>query len=275
MMSLRSIAILFGLMTAADSAIADQSFRDCDECPEMVMLPPGSFTMGSPDTERERSPDEGPLHKVTFARPFAIGKFEVTLAQFSAFAADTSRAMEPCFHDSGFPRDPRHPASCLTVDDAEAYAAWLSRRTGHTYRLPSEAEWEYAVRGPDKSSAATVYSFGDDRAGLCMGANTRLDGCDDGFAGTAPAGSFPPNAFGLHDLHGNVWEFTADCVTDSYAGAPSDGAISKVGDCSKRIIRGAGWYNSSSGHFRSANRGWLGIKMMDVMTGFRLVRTLP
>jgi formylglycine-generating enzyme required for sulfatase activity len=264
--------LLLACLYASAFAQAGELPRDCAECPELVVLPAGHFVMGSPDTEAERSRDEGPQHEVTFAKPFAIGKFEVTHGEFAAFVTDTARTMAPCFWDSGFPRGPDHPAACLAVGDAEEYLAWLSRRTGHRYRLPSEAEWEYAVRGGAALGDYRVYSFGDGKAGLCTAANTRVEGCDDGFAGTAPKGSFPANGFGLHDMHGNVWEYIADCVTETYVGAPANGAAWSAGDCTRRIIRGGGYWNQSAGHFRSANRGWLGLKMMDVMTGFRVVR---
>lgn len=144
--------------------------------------------------------------------------------------------------------------------------------TGHHYRLPSEGEWEYAARAATAPGAYPRFYFGDDEKQICANGNTSVKSCEDGFANTAPAGSFPANAFGLHDTMGNVWEFTEECPTPNYEGAPSEGAIRQGGDCSKRIIRGAGWINWQIHHLRTANRGWLGPEMYDVMTGFRVVR---
>jgi formylglycine-generating enzyme required for sulfatase activity len=214
------------------------------------------------------------MHRVEFARSFAMSRFETRHAEFEAFVKETARQMPPCYRDPQFPRTPDHPVICVSVDDAESYVEWLSAKTGAVYRLPSEAEWEYAVRGQADGAAASVYSFGNDAAQLCANANTRVEFCNDGYPNTAPVGSFPPNAFGLFDMHGNVWEFMADCVTTSYDGAPADGATVREGDCGKRIMRGGGWYNASTGHHRSANRGWLGVQMRDPMTGFRVVREI-
>ena len=251
-----------------------KGFRDCAQCPEMVLLPPGWFTMGSPDTEEGRGRDEGPKHNVVMKGDLAMGKFEVTHDEFLAFVTDTKRTMEPCFYDPVFPRNGRHPAICLTWNDAQDYLAWLSKKAGYHYRLPSEAEWEFAARARRVPGTYQRLEFGEDVEDICANANTSVKACDDGFAKTAPVGSFPPNVFGLHDTIGNVWEFIEECPTANYEGAPTDGSVWKGGDCSKRVIRGAGWINYLTDHLRVSNRGWLGPEMSDVMTGFRVARTV-
>jgi formylglycine-generating enzyme required for sulfatase activity len=217
----------------------------------MVVVPAGSFRMGSRKNEKGRDGNEGPLHPVTIGRPFAVGRFEVTVDQFAAFVKDSgydtgttcdvwqdgkwTERPGRSWRDPGFPQSSAHPAACVSWDDAKAYAALLSRMTGKPYRLPSEAEWEYAAR----AGTATRYHFGDDENDLCCHGNggdqkARRDiagadswtvlPCSDGHAYTAPVASFPANGFGLHDVHGNVWEWTEDCWHDSYTGAPSDGS---------------------------------------------------
>jgi formylglycine-generating enzyme required for sulfatase activity len=222
----------------------------------MAVIAPGHFDMGSPAGEPDRSGDEGPRHEVTIPRPFALGQCEVTVGQFRQFAEETDYRTEAergggCYawnedkkaseqqagrnwRDPGFEQTDRHPAVCVSHADAEAYARWLARRTGAPYRLPTEAEWEYAAR----AGTDMAYPWGADALGTapCRYANgadlsaraqfpawTTLE-CADGFLFAAPAGSFEANGFGLHDMSGNVWEWTADCWHDSYEGAPQDGA---------------------------------------------------
>jgi formylglycine-generating enzyme required for sulfatase activity len=237
----------------------------------MVIIPGGSFTMGSPEDEADRSADEGPRHTVTFAKPFAVGKYEVTYGEFLSFVKATGRGMEPCLHEPGFPQTDRHPATCVTWNDAKAYVEWLSGLTSSKYRLPTEAEWEYAARGATPPGTYTTYSYGNSIAKLCEYANTAETACSDGYEGTAPVGSFKPNGFGLHDMHGNVWELIEECPTDNYQGAPTDGSAAIGGNCEKRVIRGGGWINRA-GHLRSANRGWIGLELRDVLTGLRVVK---
>jgi formylglycine-generating enzyme required for sulfatase activity len=249
-----------------------QTFRDCATCPELVVVPAGSFTMGSPENEADRSSDEGPQHTVTFTRPFAMGKYEVTYGEFLSFVKATGRAMESCFHEPGFPQTERHPATCITWTDAKAYVEWLNSITGSTYRLPTEAEWEYAARAVTRPGTYPSYSFGNSIERLCEYANSAETSCNDGYEGTAPVGSYKPNGFGLHDLHGNVWELIEDCPTDSYSNAPTDGTAASGGNCAKRVIRGGAWVNRA-GHLRSANRGWIGgPDLRDVLTGLRVVK---
>jgi formylglycine-generating enzyme required for sulfatase activity len=254
------------------------TFRDCDECSEMVVIPAGSFMMGSPESEEGRSPDEGPQHKVSIPEPFAVGRFEVTFDEWEACAADGGCAgHEP--PDEGWGRG-RRPVIHVSWDNAQAYVAWLSARTGQDYRLLSEAEWEYAARAGD----TTRFFFGDDETRLCNFANgadrsaTTLDArnmaCSDGFGDmTAPVGAFAANTFRLHDMLGNVWEWTQDCWRDSYSGASGDGAARTDGDCASRVVRGGSWAIIPRG-LRSAFRAYLEVDYRDDDVGFRVARSL-
>ncbi len=217
--------------------------------PETVQVPAGSFLMGSAKNEPGRDSDEGPQHPVTFGRAFAIGKYEVTFAQYDQFAAATGRALPS---DSGWGRADR-PVIHVSWDDAVAYTAWLSVKTGKDYRLPSEAEWEYAAR----AGTTTPYWWGKDigQAGKvwanCGGCGSQWD-----MKQTAPVGSFPANAFGAHDTAGNVWEWVEDCYHQDYKGAPADGSAwveANGGNCAQRVLRGGSW-GSGPGGVRSANR---------------------
>jgi formylglycine-generating enzyme required for sulfatase activity len=276
------------------------SFRDCPECPEMVVVPAGSFTMGSPLGEQGRDPSEGPQRRVTIARPFAIGKFEVTRGEFAAFVQETGWSVgdrcytyEGAFGDRtgrsfrypGFQQDDRHPVVCINWQEATAYVGWLSRKTGKTYRLLTEAEWEHAAR----AGTTTLYHFGSKAADLCrygnvgdLTASARYRWkttsataaiCRDGYVHTAPVGSFLPNALGLYDMHGNVSEWVQDCWNASYIGAPVDGSAWTAGDCGLRGIRGASWYFSPR-YQRAANRSATTIVDRGDDRGFRVARTL-
>ena len=241
-----------------------QRFRDCPECPEMVVVPAGSFRMGSPPDEQGRYYIEGPMHRVTFGAPFAVGRHEVTFAEWDACVAAGGCGHRP--GDNGWGRGVR-PVVNVSWDDAKRYAQWLSRKTRKEYRLPSEAEWEYAAR----AGTATAYTWGDqigvNRAN-CRGCGSRWDGSK-----TAPVGSFRANAWGLHDMHGNVLERTEDCWNDSYRGAPSDGSAWLRGDCSMRVLRGGSWSNGPSG-LRAALRSRDSTGDRYSNGGFRVARTL-
>ena len=278
-----------------------RAFRDCPECPEMVVVPAGSFLMGSPHDEEKRQKNEGPRHRVTIAKPFAVGKYEVTRREFGAFVRVSGHVIrDGCWvYDSGernWKRDAARtwrspgyeqtdldPVVCVNWDDVKAYVAWLSNKTGKEYRLPSEAEWEYAARGGTRRSRY----WGDDASAQCTHANG-ADGtlkahysdwpwvvasCRDGFVHTAPAGSFSANGFGLHDVLGNVWEWVEDCWNERYVGAPSDGSPWTDGNCSKHVLRGGSWYNFP-GNLRSANRYWFWSGSRYFIFGFRVARTL-
>jgi formylglycine-generating enzyme required for sulfatase activity len=274
-----------------------RSFRDCPDCPEMVAIPAGSFTMGSPAGEAGRGNHEGPQHSVS-VRGFALGKYEVTRGQFAAFVRETGysaggncygytgdRWEESASRDwrsPGFSQSERDPVVCVSWDDAKAYAAWLSRKTGKSYRLPSEAEWEYAAR----AGSTAAWYWGEDASQACGYANVgdravkrqysgwtlTVHECDDGQVNTAPVGSYRANGFGLHDMLGNVWEWTEDCWNKSYDGSPRDGSAWTSGDCNRRVLRGGSWGNPPR-YVRSAYRGSATASNRSYIVGFRLART--
>ena len=243
------------------------TFRDCDVCPEMVVVPAGSFVMGSQTDEAGRYDDEGPTHEVTIAEPFAIGVREVTFEEWDAcVAAGGCNGYEP--GDEGRGRS-SYPVLNANWDNARAYVFWLAAVTGKAYRLPSEAEWEYAARG----GTSTRYSWGDEPSAAHANGEQDHGWPDDGHRYTAPTGSFAPNPFGLHDAHGNVWEWTADCWNDSYEGAPTDGSAWLDGDCVGRVTRG-GAYNGGPAYLRSAMRVKIYSQFRSYFIGFRVARSL-
>jgi formylglycine-generating enzyme required for sulfatase activity len=284
---------------------SDRSFRDtlangqpCPKCPEMVVVPAGSFMMGSPSTEQGRFDNEGPQHSVQISTPFAVGKFHVTVDEFAAFVRETGYdSGSKCWtfeegmfeerwgrswRNPGFAQSGSHPVVCVNWDDAKAYVAWLSRKTEKPYRLLTEAEFEYAAR----AGTTTRYFFGDDEKDMCRYGNgadqtakNRIPGnelwgffpCNDGYAYTSPVGSFLPNAFGLYDMHGNAWEWLEDCRHEDYNGAPSDGSARTAGDC--RVIRGGSW-SDYPGFLRAAFRLGDTTGYRQDNYGFRLGRTL-
>ncbi|MCI4663892.1 MAG: SUMF1/EgtB/PvdO family nonheme iron enzyme [Neomegalonema sp.] len=305
-----SIADAMAIKAAKQEPKRSAVFRDCAACPEMVMLPGGTYLMGSPKDEPGRERDEGPQTEITIA-PFAIGRFEATFREWDRCVAETvslpkaqrcrkiprgqrryplkhqGKTFQLAFGDQGWGRGLR-PVVTVSWNDVQIYIAWLNRKVAHkgvVYRLPSEAEWEYAARAGTKSA----YSFGasaepkgcrfmnggDKRAGL---ANPkwakRFLKCDDGYAFTAPVGSYLPNPWGVFDMHGNVWEWVADCFHGSYASRPVTGAP-WMSDCSmdnSATLRGGSWLNDA-GRLRSANRS--GHPRVDRLSygGFRLART--
>ncbi|MBM3555564.1 MAG: formylglycine-generating enzyme family protein [Alphaproteobacteria bacterium] len=301
---LSSLAV--GLAVLGGSPALTQPFRDCTDCPEMVVIPAGDFVMGVAPDEEEREGllaqlrgRSAPRHGVSVAS-FALGRYEVTVGEFSVFVNETNHRSEggcwvwtgakwdlnasKSWRDPGFRQDYRHPVTCVNWADASAYAAWLFQKTGKRYRLTTEAEWEYAAR----AGTATARPWGEDGNQGCGHANTadqaarnQVPGgtrwatanCDDGHAYTAPVGSFQANAFGLHDMLGNVWEWTADCWNENYAGAPTDGSAWGTGDCTQIVIRGGSWsYGPRSA--RSAYRfGYAGVVRGDNL-GFRVARPL-
>ncbi len=230
------IFVLAAAFAAPAAAQAIQEFRDCPDCPVMVRVPGGTFEMGSNDDLA------GPVRSVTL-KPFAVGKFEVSWDEFEACVraggcslADQEKMSRGA--DSGFGKGNR-PVIRMSWNDAKTYIAWINTRVaGAPYRLLSEAEWEYAARAGSK----TAFQWGDE---IGTG-NAQCYGCGGPFddSKTAPVGSFKPNAFGLYDMYGNVWEWVEDCVNSNYAGAPTDGSAWLSGDCSKRVIRGGSWNNN-------------------------------
>jgi formylglycine-generating enzyme required for sulfatase activity len=242
-----------------------QTFRDCAECPELVMIPAGSFVMGSPINERGREDNEGPQRIVTISRSFALGQTTVTFAEWDAcVAAGGCNGYRP--EDTGWGRGKR-PVISVNWVDAQSYVRWLSRKTGKTYRLPSEAEWEYAAR----AGTTTAYYWGN----TIGRGNANCDGCGSqwGNKETAPVGSFRPNALGLYDMAGNVWQWTEDCWNANYAGAPVDGRAWTSGDCARRVLRGGSWYYGPT-RLRSAGRNSADATWRFFNEGFRVVRTV-
>jgi len=268
---------------AKDAPEALQSrptFRDCANCPEMVALAAGEFMMGSPKDERGRQGAEGLPRRVVIPKPIAIGKFEVTVDQFSAFVAETGMTEknlchvmveidgtrgvwgppEASFREPGFEISGSQPVVCVSLHEAQAYVMWLRRRTGKPYRLLTEAEWEYAAR----AGTSTTYSFGDDETALCGYARfadlgSRLgwgNTCrsDTAAYGPLPVGSLKPNQWGIFDMHGNAWEWVEDCWTPIPSEIPTDGsAFSRAGSCEVGVMRGGSWA-AGRAKVRSATR---------------------
>ena len=239
-----------------------QVFRDCPTCPQLVVVPAGSYMMGSPAHEEGRSDVEGPVHRVTIAEPFAVGVYEVTFGEWDACAS--GGGCRNVLYDAGWGRG-RRPVIHVSWQGARDYVEWLSWQTGKTYRLLSEAEWEYVARAGTQTSRY----WGESEAGQCQhenGADQTLRRnnddvdwvsfatCDDGHSWTAPVGSYRANRFRLYDVLGNVFEWVQDCWNDSYVDAPSDGRVWESGDCSSRVVRGGTWERDPS-VLRSAARG--------------------
>ena len=272
--------------------------QDCPVCPRMVAVPGGSFVIGSPVDEPRRKKNESPQRQVTIA-PFAVSELEITRAQYAAFVEDTRHdtsggcntegaaidgqyELDPraSWRDPGFPQGPDHPVVCVSWPDAHDYAAWLSSKTGHHYRLLSDAEWEYVAR----AGTTSAYYWGVDRELGCAYANgcdQRLKrimpaawggiyaACDDGAAYTTPAGHYKPNAFGLFDITGNAWEWVEDCTEPTYDGLPDDGRPRTHEGCTARDVRGGSWdddpedlRNASRHHTKPDNRQYdLGLRL--------------
>ena len=265
---------------------------------ELVAIPAGSFRMG--DLSGEGGDAEKPVHSVTVPA-FSLGKYEVTVGQFRRFVEATGYRTEAerntdgnqgciaytgdnwastpgtSWRNPGFSVGDKHPVVCVSWHDAQAYVKWLNGKAGGDFRLPTEAEWEYAAR----ARSTTKYHFGNAEAQLCRYANHadgstdfnwKNESCSDGVGKrTAEVGRYQPNSFGLYDMHGNVWEWVEDCWNDSYAGAPSDGRAWTSGDCGQRVIRGGAW-GDNPGALRSADRGWSTRSTRLGTVGFRLAQ---
>jgi len=303
---LRALAFSALLLASVATGAAEfQTFRDCANCPEMAVIPAGVFVMGTPASQLENVevPAETQTTVVRIARPFAIGRFEVTRGEFAAFVRDAGYEIRAgcrtwddalgrfaddarrTWLDPGRPLEPtdQHPINCVSWADAQAYVQWLARRTSQPYRLPSEAEWEYAAR----AGTTTLRFWGDAPQDGCDFANTydgtardayKLGwpdaGCADGYPDLAPVGQLKPNAHGLHDMIGNVWEWTEDCSTGSYVGRPKDGsAWVWLGGCERRVLRGGGWLTSPD-RSRSGFRGDGDANDRADFTGFRVALDL-
>ncbi|MFO1084881.1 MAG: formylglycine-generating enzyme family protein [Reyranellaceae bacterium] len=302
MMRLVSI-LLLGCVASAQA----QGFRDCDQCPEMVPIPLGSFVMGAEpgEEEREKVPRDhrglaAPRRSVSITERFSLGRYEVTRGQYAAFVSATGRAAGPsCWSlgpdgkwrdrqgmswlAPGFAQTEADPVVCVSWHDAQAYVQWLSTTTGKKYRLPSEAEWEYAAR----AGSSTSRYWGDDRDQACRFANLsdrtaaqllnwsadpeETFQCSDEHVYTAPVGKFQANAFGLHDMLGNVWEWVEDCGNDDYEGAPATQGARLTGNCNLRVARGGGWY-ADPHEVRAAARDTEAADSRHDGYGFRVVR---
>ena len=270
------------------------------------MIPPGEFTMGSPEGEAGREKDEGPQHRVKIGKAFALGQTEVTVGEFRRFVGASGHrtsaeqdAGRGCFawdksdkkwdwragrnwREPGYAQGERHPVACVSWEDARAYVQWLGQQTGKGYRLPSEAEWEYVAR----AGSTSARPWGEDPKGACAYANvadtTTYEGiswepkheCSDGHWFAAPVATYKANAFGLYDMMGNMWEWVQDCYHDSYAGAPTEGSAWEAGKCEARVLRGGSW-NDRPQVVRSAIRNRVSPSNRLDYLGFRVSRTLP
>ena len=335
-----TLSVLVGLqlldLGVGPAKAAGHEFKDCQDCPVMVVVPAGTGFVGSTVDEarlenmpmmgpNDISAWERPKHEVTIPAAFAMGKYEVTRSQFAYFIANSGyRPLPNCsssadgeensaqaysWDNPGFAQGDNHPVVCVSWTDAQAYADWLSQHTGQAYRLPSEAEWEYAAR----AGSETARFWGDGLAEACMYSNsadethlkayagrTFLDThvaaggkppaglaqavpCNDEFVETAPVGTFQPNAFDLHDMLGNVWEWVEDCFHSSYQNAPVDGTTwADRESCDRapeysselvRVFRGGAFSYPPYG-LRSARRGKGGVDRRLWNMGFRLVREM-
>ena len=260
-----------------------REFRDCAECPEMVVVRKGEYMMGSPGDEKGRYDDEGPRRRVTIPYVFAVGRYEITAEEFGRFVRETGHDTsggcrywergwkgdkERSWSDPGYPQTGRDPVVCVSWKDAKGYLKWLREKTGKEYRLLSEAEWEYVTRG----GSTTRYWWGD----LIGEGKANCKGCRSGWDGkkTAPVKSFEANAFGLYGVHGNVWEWMEDCWHDTYNGAPTDGsAWVSSGECGQRVLRSGSWLVEPK-NLRSAVRYRNSPGVRNYSYGFRVARTL-
>jgi formylglycine-generating enzyme required for sulfatase activity len=269
--------------------------RDCPTCPALTIVPAGRFKQGSNHADGNSAEFERPPHWVLIGHPFAISTNAVTVDEFRSFIAATGRDMRGCdtyedrwrirpdagWENPGFVQTGSHPVTCVSWDDAKAYAGWLSKTTGHRYRLPSAAEWEYAAR----AGGEAVRPWNPDGSGACASANVadqraarRYPGwtvfpCDDGYVYTAPVGSFKANSFGLNDMLGNVFQWTDDCWHADYTGVPTDGSSRTYGDCSERELRGGSWFTTPD-FVRASYRNHFGVNYRASTVGIRLVRAI-
>ena len=271
---LDSLVAVVALETNANTDVTESSnlgayLRDCFDCPDMASLPAGSFMMGAAPGESGAAPSEKPQHGVRLQKGFAIATKEVTFKQWQACVADggCARYAPP---DAGWGQGDQ-PVINVSFEDAQQYTKWLSEKTGRNYRLPTEAEWEFAARGGQSGP----FSFNGKLSSAIANFNGQLvyNGPEGpNRARTMPVASFAPNAYGLYDMHGNVWEWTADCWTESHADAPQDGSA-RLGDCSKRVLKG-GAFNTGGWRLRASHRIEKAVGARESDNGFRVARDL-
>jgi len=276
--------------------IQGEVFRDCPTCPLMKALAPGQFAQGAPASQADATPIELPQHRVSITYPLGMGVYEITVGEFKEFADATQHKSAGCrmyngswqdspeanWNNVGYTQTATHPVACVSWRDARDYAAWLSRKTGQKYRLPSDSEWEYAARAGSVASRPWKETI----EGACSNANVadqaaaqqypgwKVHPCSDGYTYTAPVGSFQPNTFGLYDMLGNVFEWVQDCWHPDYRGAPTDGSAWLSGDCSQRDMRGGSWFTAPPLVSTSA-RNRFEETYRSNSVGFRLVREIP
>ena len=315
MIKYQALALSFALWIVAPVAAAapqPPAIKDCPECGVLRVIPAGSFIMGSPATEEGRTlgsgsengapgdPNRELQHRVTIAKPFALGEFLVTKGEYAAFVRATGyHPVNQCFsstragpggfmsdkftwdHTGFFTQTDNEPVLCVSAIDALAYIDWLSAKTGKHYRLPTEAEWEYAAR----AGSTTSRYWGDDPNDGCAYANGIgteashiFNGaavtCDDHYIETSPVGTYKPNAFGLYDMIGNVWEVVADCWHPNYVGAPGDGsAWGEEPNCRESTLRGGSFVsNYASDRAAARHEAWPSAQFFNY--GFRVARSL-
>ena len=260
-------------LALAQSFSPGDEFQDCPECPKMVVVPAGSFMMGSPESEPKRKKTEGPQRLVNIPKPFAVGKYEVSVGEFNfciRFGDCTPFKVLPTIYEA---EDLDLPMGYVRWERAKEYTQWLSNKTGHRYRLLSEAEWEYAAR----AGTTTPFAFGD----RISSDQANFDGGDT-YNGSVkglhrrelvPVDSLSANQWGIHHMHGNSMEWVEDCWNKNYIDAPTNGEARTTGDCKKRVTR-SGFHFSSPEGIRSASRGGSKLRAQFEFNGFRVAREI-
>ena len=279
----------------AETQNPGSTIRDCPTCPAMMVIPAGRFKQGSPGGLAGAPSFELPQHWVSIRMPFAMSTTPITVDDFSKFVAANGREVQGCdtydgawkhqklrnWKDPGFSQTGAHPVTCVSANDAAAYAAWLSTQTGHKYRLPSASEWEYAARAGGEAvqpwgaivTDACRYANVADRSAANQYPGWKIFGCDDGYVNTSPVGTFEPNTFGLEEMLGNVFQWTEDCWNADYTGAPINGSSRTDGDCGQRELRGGSWF-SSPNFVRVTYRNHFAADYRASSIGIRIVREL-
>jgi formylglycine-generating enzyme required for sulfatase activity len=312
-MTLSLLCLFLTLPQASHAAVGDEPVtlppKPCvntlNTLPEMQLIPAGQFQMGSPETEEGRFDREGPVHAVSVYRPFALSRCEITVGQFKRFVSETGYKTDAergdgCYvlneaaddfeqkkgtnwRSPNFTQTDDHPVVCVSWQDAKAFTRWLSAVTGAVYRLPTEAEWEYAARTTTASELSRYWGGEPNGCAYANGVDqalkevfsfvTTIADCNDGAVFTQLAGSYQRNAFGLSDMLGNALELVEDCYKDNYEGVAIDGSAKQEAECAFRVLRGGGWLNLPN-DVRSAIRSRLNPDGANFNTGFRIARAL-